>query len=122
MAISGGLAGLVGTSETIGLQGRFYNVSPGFGYTSIAVGLVGRNNPIGVIAAGLLFGVLKSGASQMQITAGISKDIVLVLQGIVILAVAASAYVAMAREKAGGSEADCPNSARSSGRRSNSRG
>ena len=99
MAISGGLAGLVGTSETIGLQGRFYNVSPGFGYTSIAVGLVGRNNPIGVIAAGLLFGVLKSGASQMQITAGISKDIVLVLQGIVILAVAASAYVAMAREK-----------------------
>src|SRR4051812_48520541 len=99
MAISGGLAGLVGTTETIGLQGRFYNVSPGYGYTAIAVGLVGRNNPIGVIAAGLLFGVLKSGASQMQITAGISKDIVLLLQGIVILAVAASAYVAMAREK-----------------------
>jgi ABC-type uncharacterized transport system permease subunit len=99
MAISGGLAGLVGTSETLGLQGRFYNVSPGYGYTSIAVGLVGRNNPIGVIAAGLLFGVLKSGATQMQNTAGVSKEIVQVLQGLVILAVAASAYVAMARDK-----------------------
>jgi simple sugar transport system permease protein len=99
MAISGGLAGLVGTSETIGLQGRFYNVSPGYGYTSIAVGLVGRNNPIGVIAAGLLFGVLKAGATQMQNTAGVSKEIVQVLQGLVILAVAASAYVAMARDK-----------------------
>jgi len=99
MAISGGLAGLIGVSETIGLQGRFYNVSPGYGYTSIAVGLVGRNNPIGVIAAGLLFGVLKAGATQMQNTAGVSKEIVQVLQGLVILAVAASAYVAMAREK-----------------------
>ena len=99
MAISGGLAGLVGTSETLGLQGRFYNVSPGYGYTAIAVGLVGRNNPIGVIAAGLLFGVLRAGATQMQNTAGVSKEIVQVLQGLVILAVAASAYVQMQREK-----------------------
>lgn len=99
MIISGMLAGLGGASETLGLQGRFYNVSPGYGFTAIAVGLVGRNHPIGVIAAGLLFGVLRAGATEMQNTAGISKEIVQVLQGLVILAVAASAYVAMMRAR-----------------------
>jgi simple sugar transport system permease protein len=99
MAISGALAGLAGASETVGLQGRFYNISPGFGFTAIAVGLVGRNHPIGVIAAGLLFGVLSAGATQMQNTAGVSKEIVEVLQGLVILAVAASAYVSMMRQR-----------------------
>ncbi len=99
MAISGALAGLAGASETVGLQGRFYNVSPGYGFTSIAVGLVGRNHPIGVIAAGLLFGVLRAGATEMQNTAGVSKEIVQVLQGLVILAVAASAYVSMMRQR-----------------------
>ena len=96
---SGALAGLAGASETVGLQGRFYNVSPGYGFTSIAVGLVGRNHPIGVIAAGLLFGVLRAGATEMQNTAGVSKEIVQVLQGLVILAVAASAYVSMMRQR-----------------------
>jgi simple sugar transport system permease protein len=99
MAISGALAGLAGASETVGLQGRFYNTSPGYGFTSIAVGLVGRNHPIGVIAAGLLFGVLRAGATEMQNTAGVSKEIVQVLQGLVILSVAASAYVSMMRQR-----------------------
>jgi simple sugar transport system permease protein len=99
MVISGMLAGLSGASETLGLQGRFYNVSPGYGFTAIAVGLVGRNHPIGVIAAGLLFGVLRAGATQMQNTADVSREIVQVLQGLVILAVAASAYVSMTRQR-----------------------
>lgn len=99
MVLSGLLAGLGGASETLGLQGRFYNVSPGYGFTAIAVGLVGRNHPIGVIAAGLLFGVLRSGATEMQNSAGVSKEIVQVLQGLVILAVAASAYLASVRER-----------------------
>jgi ABC-type uncharacterized transport system permease subunit len=99
MVISGMLAGLAGASETLGLQGRFYNVSPGYGFTAIAVGLVGRNHPIGVIAAGLLFGVLRAGATEMQNTADISREIVQILQGLVILAVAASAYVEMRRAR-----------------------
>ncbi|MCC6705085.1 MAG: ABC transporter permease [Thermomicrobiales bacterium] len=99
MVLSGIFAGLGGASETLGLQGRFYNVSPGYGFTAIAVGLVGRNHPIGVIAAGLLFGVLRAGATQMQNSADVSKEIVQVLQGLVILAVAASAYVAMMRQR-----------------------
>lgn len=99
MILSGLLAGLGGASETLGLQGRFYNVSPGYGFTAIAVGLVGRNHPIGVIAAGLLFGVLRAGATEMQNSADVSKEIVQVLQGLVILAVAASAYVAMMRQR-----------------------
>jgi simple sugar transport system permease protein len=99
MVISGMLAGLSGASETLGLQGRFYNVSPGYGFTAIAVGLVGRNHPIGVIAAGLLFGVLRAGATEMQNTADVSREIVQVLQGLVILAVAASSYVSMMRQR-----------------------
>ncbi len=99
MILSGLLAGLGGATETLGLQGRFYNVSPGYGFTAIAVGLVGRNHPIGVIAAGLLFGVLRAGATEMQNSADVSKEIVQVLQGLVILAVAASAYVAMMRQR-----------------------
>lgn len=91
MALSGALAGLAGAGETLGLQGRHYAVPPGYGFTAIAVGLVGRNHPIGVILAGLLFGVLRSGATEMQNQVGTSKELVQVLQGLVILSVSAIA-------------------------------
>ncbi len=91
MAISGLLAGLAGAGEALGLQGRHYAVPPGYGFTAIAVGLVGRNHPIAIIPAALLFGVLNAGALAMQDEAGVSSEIVLVLQGLVILAVAAFA-------------------------------
>ncbi|MGB3331025.1 MAG: ABC transporter permease, partial [Thermomicrobiales bacterium] len=93
MTISGALAGLAGAGESLGLQGRHLAVPPGYGYTSIAVGLVGQNNPIGILLSGLLFGMLSAGAPQMQAHAGISKEIVAVLQGLIILAVAASSVV-----------------------------
>jgi simple sugar transport system permease protein len=93
MLISGLLAGLGGTVDTLGLQGRFYNVAIGLGFTSIAVGLVGRNQPFGVILSGLLFGALAAGATKMQNTAGISRDIVYVLLGFVIFSVSALAAV-----------------------------
>ncbi len=89
MAVSGILAGLAGAGETLGLHGRHSATPPGLGFTAIAVGLVGRNHPIGVIFSGLLFGVLSAGAPSMQSRAGVSREIVLVLQGLVILAVAA---------------------------------
>jgi simple sugar transport system permease protein len=91
MAMSGILAGLGGAADTLGLQGRYYNVAAGYGFTSIAVGLVGRNHPFGVVLAGLLFGALSAGATRMQNTAGTSRDLVSVLLGLVILSVSAFA-------------------------------
>ncbi len=93
MTLSGILAGLGGAADTLGLQGRYYNVQAGYGFTSIAVGLVGRNNPFGVVAAALLFGALSAGATKMQNTAGASKDLVSVLLGLVILSVSAFAVL-----------------------------
>ncbi len=89
MALAGALAGLAGAGESLGLHGRHSATPPGLGFTAIAVGLVGRNNPIGIIFAALLFGFLSAGAPSMQASAGVSREIVLVIQGLVILAVAA---------------------------------
>jgi simple sugar transport system permease protein len=93
MAIAGVLSGLGGAADALGLQGRYYNVQAGYGFTSIAVGLVGRNHPFGVVAAGLLFGALSAGATRMQSAAGTSRDVVSVLLGLVILSVSAFAVL-----------------------------
>ncbi|MFL5759514.1 MAG: ABC transporter permease [Thermomicrobiales bacterium] len=87
MFTGGLMAGLGGAAENLGLQGRVYNISPGYGFTAIAVGLVGRNHPLGIVLAALLFGALRSGATEMQNTAGTSKELVQILQGLVILSV-----------------------------------
>lgn len=89
MTLAGAMAGLAGAGESLGLHGRHSATPPGLGFTAIAVGLVGRNHPIGVIFSALLFGGLSAGAPAMQANAGVSKELVLVLQGLVILAVAA---------------------------------
>lgn len=91
MLISGALAGLAGAGEALGLHGRHYAAPPGYGFTAIAVGLVGRNHPLAIIPAAVLFGALSAGAPAMQDEAGVSTEIVSVLQGLVILAVAAFA-------------------------------
>ena len=91
MLLSGMLAGLAGAGEAIGLHGRHFASPPGYGFTAIAVGLVGRNHPLAIIPSALLFGALSAGAPAMQSDADVSKEIVLVLQGLVILAVAAFA-------------------------------
>lgn len=91
MLASGVLGGLGGASETLGLQGRHYSQPAGYGFTAIAVGLVGRNHPVGVVLAAFLFGALNAGATQMQARAGTSREIVMIIQGLVILSVAAFA-------------------------------
>jgi simple sugar transport system permease protein len=91
MVASGLLGGMAGASESLGLQGRYYDLAPGYGFTAIAVGLVGRNHPAGVVLAGLLFGALNAGATRMQNTAGTPKDLVSILLALVILSVAAFA-------------------------------
>jgi ABC-type uncharacterized transport system permease subunit len=93
MFTSGLLAGLGGAAEVLGLQGRTYNISPGYGFTAIAVGLVGRNHPLGIVLAALLFGMLRSGSTEMQNVAGTSKELVQILQGLVILSVSGFASV-----------------------------
>jgi len=91
MAISGALAGMVGINEVLGYRYRYYDgFSDNYGFTGIAVALLGRNHPVGVIAAAFLFAVLQRGGVPVDaFTQRVSKDIVLILQALVILFVAA---------------------------------
>src|SRR5262249_1412552 len=93
MAVSGGLAGMVAINEGLGYRYRYYQgFSPQYGFTGIAVALLGRNHPVGVLVAALFFGALTRGGLFVDIfTEKVSKDLVLILQGLVILFVAAEA-------------------------------
>jgi general nucleoside transport system permease protein len=90
MALSGALAGMVGVNEVLGYRYRYYHdFSPGYGFTGIAVALLGRNHPVGVALAAILFGALIRGGLFVDIfTDKVSKDLVQVLQAIIILFVA----------------------------------
>ncbi len=90
MALSGGLAGLVAVNEVLGYRYRYYQgFSPQYGFTGIAVALLGRNHPAGVLVAAIFFGALTRGGLFVDIfTEKVSKDLVLVVQALVILFVA----------------------------------
>jgi len=93
MAISGALAGLAGTLESIGLYYRFYGtLTSGKGFDGISIALIGQNNPFGIIAASLLIGGLRTGSNQMQFV-GVPKHIVTIIQSIIIFLVAAERIV-----------------------------
>jgi simple sugar transport system permease protein len=86
IALSGGIAALGGVIEVAGVTHRLYeNISPGYGYTGIAVAMLGRLHPIGVLPAAFLFGALESGARALQRDMGISPVLAEVIQGMVIL-------------------------------------
>jgi ABC-type uncharacterized transport system permease subunit len=86
LAGAGALAGLAGAFEVSGVTGRlFENLSPGYGYTAIAVALLARLHPIAVLPAALFFGALEAGGGAMQREAGVPAAASDVVKGIVIL-------------------------------------
>ncbi len=88
LAVSGAIAGLAGGVEVAGVSyALFQNLSPGYGFTAIAVALLGRLNPLGVVLAGVLFGGLEAGAGAMQREAGVPAVAVYVVEAVVILMV-----------------------------------
>jgi simple sugar transport system permease protein len=92
--LSGVLAGLAGAVEVTGVTYSLYeNLSPGYGYTAIAVALVGSLNPVLTALSGLLFGALEAGASAMQRDAGVPSVLATVVEASVILLLLAIASV-----------------------------
>ena len=91
MCLAGGLAGLVGVGEVLGNAGKFkVGFSPEYGFIGIAVALLGRNQPAGVVAAALLFGALHKGAAALDLeTERVTQELSLVLQALIILSVSA---------------------------------
>ncbi|MDN2659035.1 ABC transporter permease [Neptunomonas phycophila] len=95
MCISGGLAAMVGINEVMGAQERVVlDFVAGAGFTGIAVALMGRNHPVGIIVASLLFGALFQGGAELSFEIStITRDLVVVIQGLVILFCGALAYM-----------------------------
>lgn len=90
MGLSGGLAGLAGGHDVLGVLGYMPNsFRSGYGFDAIALALLGKSHPVGVLMASLLFGVLRAGAVQMQGAANVPVDIISVLQGLIIVFIAA---------------------------------
>ena len=95
MAISGGLAGMMALNEILGVQGQLIlDFTSGFGFTGIAVALMGRNHPIGIICASLLFGAIYQGGAELDFEfQSITRDVVLIVQGLIILFSGALVYM-----------------------------
>jgi simple sugar transport system permease protein len=88
--VSGALAGLAGAIEVAGVTFALYeNISPGYGFTAIAVALLARLEPLGVIVTGIAFGALEAGAAAMQRDAGVPSVVVSVIEALLILALVA---------------------------------
>jgi ABC-type uncharacterized transport system permease subunit len=94
MFLSGALAGLGGVSQGLGITRNIaLGFSAGYGFDSIALALLGKSHPAGVVGASLLFGVLRAGAGRMQSVAGVPTEIVQIIQSLVIIFIAAPAII-----------------------------
>lgn len=90
MAMSGALAGLAGTVTVLGVEHNLKaSFSAGYGFDSIAVALLAKSNPIGIIPAAIFWGALRNGAGLMQLKSGISISLINIVQALVIVFVAA---------------------------------
>ena len=98
--VSGGLAGLAGYMEVVGVQHRMIeNLSPGYGYTGIIVALLGQTSPLGVLAAAILFAALQVGATTMETAAGVPSTLTTIIQGLVVLFVIGRGALDLLRRK-----------------------
>ncbi|HEX4686469.1 MAG TPA: ABC transporter permease [Nocardioides sp.] len=94
MLIAGALAGLAGVSQILGTNSQITgDIDAGIGFDAITVALLGRANPKGIVAAGLLFGALHAGGTQMQSATGTPIDLVQVIQALIVLFIAAPMLV-----------------------------
>ncbi|MET1018642.1 MAG: ABC transporter permease, partial [Microterricola sp.] len=95
MLLSGGLVGLAGINQVLGTttSGFGAGIDSGIGFDAITVALLGRSKPWGVFVAGILFGAFKAGGFAMQAAEGVPIDIVLVVQSLIVLFIAAPPLV-----------------------------
>ena len=95
MCISGALSGFVGVNELNGVQHRLLlDFAAGYGFTGIAVSLMGRNHPLGIVLAGLLFGALYQGGAELAFeNSAFTPDLIVVIQGLVVLFSGALSYM-----------------------------
>ncbi|WP_424440349.1 ABC transporter permease [Microbacterium sp.] len=95
MLISGALIGLAGSSQVLGTitTGFTVDIDAGIGFDAITVALLGRSTPWGTLAAGILFGAFKAGGFSMQAAQGVPVEIVVVVQSLIVLFIAAPPLV-----------------------------
>ena len=93
MLIAGALSGLAGAATLLGVRRSLTGGFSGLGFDAIALALLGRSHPFGVVAAALLFGVLRAGATGMQAATSTPVDIIVVIQALVIAFVAAPSLI-----------------------------
>lgn len=92
--IAGAIAGLGGAAELLGMYDRFrWAATPGYGWTGIAVALLARNNPLMVPIAAIFIGYLNVGANIMARNSDVSSEVVVIIQGVIILIIAAEALL-----------------------------
>lgn len=94
MLLSGALAGMAGTVEVIGLNHRHeLGFSIGYGFDAIAIALLGKSHPVGVVLAAILFAAMRNGATRMQFLTQMPVDLISMLQALILLFVAADAII-----------------------------
>jgi simple sugar transport system permease protein len=94
MSLSGALAGMAGAVQILAVNHSMaLGLSSGYGFDSIALALIGNNNPIGVLLASLLFGILRNGATRMMVVNTIPIDIISIIQALILMFVAAPAII-----------------------------
>jgi len=94
MTLSGALAGMAGTVQILAVDHQLVrSFSTGYGFDSIALALLGNSHPLGVVLASLLFGFMRGGAARMQSVAGTPVEIIRIIQGMLIIFIAAPAII-----------------------------
>jgi simple sugar transport system permease protein len=95
MLIAGALVGIAGISQILGTETKGFgdNIDAGIGFDAITVALLGRSSPLGILAAGILFGAFKAGGYAMQSSQGVPIEIILVVQSLIVLFIAAPPLV-----------------------------